>query len=418
MTFKYDALNRQVSRAVNGVIGYNFWDGWSLLMRTDASNNFIEAHDIGLGGLAEDDMNGYYFRDGSGSTSHLSGLNGQLDEWYRYDLDGTPLIYAPDGTSRTTSAYDIRHYFTGQQWYSDLGLYDLRNRFYSPDIGRFLQPDPIGFIGDRTNLYRYCRNNPVNRRDPFGLEEIGLGYTDAEKSADGVGYYTGSMGNPWDVGGSPDNESSFGVYGSPEDSWTDRGIVAGGAGPTLDTRIPGGIFYGVYGPSSEPGIGPSRGAIAGGDNDSTGGKQTGFSPPSRPGIPARNPVAATSPLNETQGTLYYDTGWLRKQWLLYRATHQAELANNIRFANMMDRFALGTSIVVSGGAVLELSGPVLVGGPSAVEAWGYSKAAITVTTVYGTAVIGTATLNPAAAEEYLQEPYEVWIYEWIIQGGK
>ncbi len=45
-----------------------------------------------------------------------------------------------------------------------------RNRFYSPDIGRFLQPDPIGFRGDRTNLYRYCGNNPVIRKDPFGLQ--------------------------------------------------------------------------------------------------------------------------------------------------------------------------------------------------------------------------------------------------------
>jgi RHS repeat-associated protein len=65
----------------------------------------------------------------------------------------------------------VRHLFTGQQWYSELGLYDLRNRFYSPDIGRFLQPDPIGFRGDQNNLYRYCRNNPVTRWDPFGLQQ-------------------------------------------------------------------------------------------------------------------------------------------------------------------------------------------------------------------------------------------------------
>jgi hypothetical protein len=48
-------------------------------------------------------------------------------------------------------------------------LYDLRNRFYSPDLGRFLQPDPIGFAGDPSNIYRYVGNNPVNRSDPSGL---------------------------------------------------------------------------------------------------------------------------------------------------------------------------------------------------------------------------------------------------------
>jgi hypothetical protein len=36
-------------------------------------------------------------------------------------------------------------------------------------MGRFLQPDPIGFSGDATNLYRYCGNNPTNLTDPLGL---------------------------------------------------------------------------------------------------------------------------------------------------------------------------------------------------------------------------------------------------------
>ena len=30
---------------------------------------------------------------------------------------------------------------------------------------------PIGFRGERTNLYRYCRNNPVTRLDRFGLQD-------------------------------------------------------------------------------------------------------------------------------------------------------------------------------------------------------------------------------------------------------
>jgi hypothetical protein len=39
-----------------------------------------------------------------------------------------------------------------------------------PDLGRFMQPDPIGFAADASNLYRYCGNNPANLTDPFGLE--------------------------------------------------------------------------------------------------------------------------------------------------------------------------------------------------------------------------------------------------------
>ena len=81
----------------------------------------------------------------------------------------------------------MRHLFTGQQWYSDIGLYDLRNRFYLPDIGRFLQPDPSGFNGDANNLYRYSGNNPVTRSDPTGL--------DAVPHSDG--YYTYVAYWPW-----------------------------------------------------------------------------------------------------------------------------------------------------------------------------------------------------------------------------
>ena len=84
----------------------------------------------------------------------------------------------------------MRYLFTGQQRSSQLGLYDLRNRFYSPSIGRFLQPDPIGFGGDPTNLYRYVRNNPLKWSDPSGLQlAFGEGpvyQTEAISSVQGV----------------------------------------------------------------------------------------------------------------------------------------------------------------------------------------------------------------------------------------
>lgn len=44
-------------------------------------------------------------------------------------------------------------------------------------MGRFLQPDPIGFKGDASNLYRYCGNDWANKTDPMGL----LGGTDYDQ---------------------------------------------------------------------------------------------------------------------------------------------------------------------------------------------------------------------------------------------
>ena len=45
----------------------------------------------------------------------------------------------------------------------------LRNRFYSPSLGRFTSPDPIGYSGG-FNLYSYADGEPVNSWDPMGLQ--------------------------------------------------------------------------------------------------------------------------------------------------------------------------------------------------------------------------------------------------------
>ncbi len=147
------------------------------------------------------------FQDASGSTSHLTDASGVLREWYRYDLQGAPMFYDANNNQFSASAFGVRHLFTGQQWYQELGLYDLRNRFYSPDLGRFLQPDPVGFWGGR-NLYRYCRNNPVTRWDPFGLDDDDMPPKPPEKggaplggpSGGGGGDGVGGFGNGFDPG--------------------------------------------------------------------------------------------------------------------------------------------------------------------------------------------------------------------------
>jgi len=76
----------------------------------------------------------------------------------RYDEHGSP-----QGGSVTG------HFgFTGQLWLPEVGLYYYKARMYSPALGRFMQPDPIG-PADDANLYQYALNNPVNNTDPLGL---------------------------------------------------------------------------------------------------------------------------------------------------------------------------------------------------------------------------------------------------------
>jgi uncharacterized protein RhaS with RHS repeats len=51
-----------------------------------------------------------------------------------------------------------------------MNLYDYKARFYDPNLGRFLQPDPIGYA-DGPDWYLYAHDDPVNGSDPTGTDD-------------------------------------------------------------------------------------------------------------------------------------------------------------------------------------------------------------------------------------------------------
>jgi len=61
--------------------------------------------------------------------------------------------------------------FTGQRFDAELGLLYFKRRYMSAKLGRFLQPDPVGYTGKDFNLYSYVRNSPLLFTDPMGLQQ-------------------------------------------------------------------------------------------------------------------------------------------------------------------------------------------------------------------------------------------------------
>ena len=58
--------------------------------------------------------------------------------------------------------------FPGQYYDEQSKLFYNHNRYYNPELGRYMEPDPIGLEGG-LNMFAYAGSNPVMNVDPSGL---------------------------------------------------------------------------------------------------------------------------------------------------------------------------------------------------------------------------------------------------------
>jgi RHS repeat-associated protein len=99
---------------------------------------------------------------------------GQVVERYTYDPYGVASVYTGAWASRGgASAYGWLYLHQGGRYQA--GLYDFRNRDYSPTLGRWMQVDPLGLDAGDNNLYRDEGNAPTHFTDPSGLERVPRG---------------------------------------------------------------------------------------------------------------------------------------------------------------------------------------------------------------------------------------------------
>ncbi len=121
-------------------------------------------------------------------TDDGSAAAAAIQEAYDCDAYGQTLIFSAPGTASNWWASNAtqtrtplsRFLFTGRRYDpetsdDDSQTYFYRARYYSPQRGRFLSRDPIGY-GAGMGLYAYVLGLPAILVDPLGLQEWGDGY--------------------------------------------------------------------------------------------------------------------------------------------------------------------------------------------------------------------------------------------------
>jgi len=197
LVYSYDGTGRRVRReyfdtanpANNTNDRYRF-DGNNVLYEVPSNTNIVKNfkfHEIGLDRPVAmiDDIDGdeywsfgtelmTYTRDALGSISEITDPTGGVVQKYDYTAYGQTTI--TDGPAAPAGGFKSSSFmFTGREYEPLLGLYNYRARWFDPMASFFLSPDPIGFAGGDTNLYRYVWNNPLRFVDPLGLQVSACG---------------------------------------------------------------------------------------------------------------------------------------------------------------------------------------------------------------------------------------------------
>ncbi|WP_252413553.1 RHS repeat domain-containing protein, partial [Aeromonas veronii] len=208
--YDYDAFGRRIRKTVSGAKGELVTEFlWQ-------ANNLIAENSYQLGDdkrRTDEQYRSFIYEPGSFKPLVQLEGEGQDAEVFHYQLDhlGTPLALTRDNGA---TAWQVRYRAYGNVWREDIaevatplrfqgqyfdaesGLHYNRHRYYQPETGRFITPDPIGLAGGLNN-YQYAPN-PIGWVDPLGLSNVPGQCPDADNR----------IGKVWDVGSYSDQRSS------------------------------------------------------------------------------------------------------------------------------------------------------------------------------------------------------------------
>ncbi|WP_082036819.1 RHS repeat-associated core domain-containing protein [Pseudomonas rhodesiae] len=194
-SYRYDPFGRRISKTVDSITSEFFWQGDTLIAEHQAGRH----------------RSYLYEPDSFRPLALLEGFGPKETQPYHYQLDhlGTPQeLTTPEGDIAWSAHYraygeiarldvgklDNPLRFQGQYFDEESGLHYNRHRYYNPDIGRYLTPDPVKLAGG-INGYRYVPN-PTGWVDPLGLNSCPGGDSCKPNSAPQTSAKSADHGEP------------------------------------------------------------------------------------------------------------------------------------------------------------------------------------------------------------------------------
>ncbi|RDS92667.1 RHS repeat-associated core domain-containing protein, partial [Pseudomonas fluorescens] len=167
-SYRYDPFGRRISKTVDGITTEFFWQGDRLIAEhhADRHRSYLYEPDsfrplVLLEGFGPQDTKAFHYQlDHLGTPQELTDPEGEIVWSAHYRAYGQ-ISRLDKGT------IDNPLRFQGQYFDQESGLHYNRHRYYNPDIGCYLTPDPVKLAGG-INAYQYVPN-PTGWLDPLGL---------------------------------------------------------------------------------------------------------------------------------------------------------------------------------------------------------------------------------------------------------
>ena len=168
--YSYNTDGDRVSKTVNGVKTEYFYNGSILAGQKTGDETLIFMYDNNgdAFGFIYNGEEYYYIKNVQNDIVAIADKNGDIVTNYYYNAWGNVTQITGNTALAQTNPLRYRSYY----YDSETGYYHLKSRYYSPEVGRFLNADgylaELGGNINGYNLFAYCFNNPVNLSDTTG----------------------------------------------------------------------------------------------------------------------------------------------------------------------------------------------------------------------------------------------------------